>query len=79
MRYFKPGDLVCLKDRFSPEMMLIEENDGRGTVVWQDATGKAVTEEYPFTSLKSITLSSSRVTESVMRFDNLMRSLPAKT
>jgi hypothetical protein len=75
MKNFNPGDLVCLKDRFSPEMMVIQDNHGTGTVLWQDALGEAMTENFPSASLKAVPLPAKHVPSSVFRFADLMRRL----
>ena len=75
MNHFNPGDLVCLKDRFSPEMMLIEESNGTGTVVWQNAIGEAMTDDYPAAALETIPLAAGSVPASVLRFADLLRHL----
>ena len=72
MNTYNPGDFVCLKSGFSPEMMVIGEIDGMVTVFWQDAVGEPVTEALPATSLKTIDIDSSHLPEAIRRVAEIL-------
>jgi uncharacterized protein YodC (DUF2158 family) len=73
MNIFDPGDIVCLKEGVSPEMMVIGEVDGAVTVFWQDSVGEGITEELPAASLETIALESSHLSASIRRVAELLR------
>ena len=73
MNTFQPGDIVCFKDRFSPEMMVIEESDGKVKTFWQDAIGVVMIEDLPAASLEPLALEGSHLSASIQRVAELLK------
>ena len=58
MTTFDPGDIVRFKDRFSPEMIVTVEADGKVNAFWEDVMGVVKMEGLPAASLEVIAMES---------------------
>ncbi len=73
MNTFEPGDIVSLKDKVSPQMMVIGEIDGMVTAFWQDAVGGAKTGEYPTNWLKPLSVEGTQLPSAIRRVAELLK------